>query len=619
MIYDYYCVDCGRKIHGEDIYFDLAQLLEMDLSKADQGKADDRMALISADQLKALAQRCGEQLQEQVTVKLRITLKEMLDSMAEFSRKKKYLQGTVATSQYDDLEGVLEKMFAGVSGSQMEIQQMVKSYAQELSARFEFNNRTNREPTEEEVNNTSNYLAWFWIKPFFLEDGNSEELYTVQFRAAEREERMPPVTLMDITLNTAIRGYCPECGKPVLLHTGQVPHIMVGLLGAQSAGKTSLIVSMINYIQSHYDELGIEYPNNPLCDSKYRYMIRNLKLYEYGWAMEKTAADVSTETFNASLFLTPKIQGRQPVGISNALGSRILTLIDIAGEACFDMETQSWKKNAFEVYPLIRNCQIYLLCTCIDRREYGNADGTQSFSIPSRAVLQIADQVYKSLPSTRIPPICIVATKADTMSDQPQPGRAGSNPFKKIQVDAKMLFKTQMEYLTNYYEHGTEDNRDPLRGCYEAYNMLNKRTFIAMMPVSALGRKGEKYSHEGEVVEYSEDGRFQPNQIGELAKWVLMTAGISRVDGMSYVFSHIPSYGESYVLAGEQARPDANPSKVIPYEEFSQRYLAIKKLYLNKMISLDQKISDIKQGGGWGNPERKIRKAVQEWDKKSDL
>ena len=617
MIYDYYCVDCGRKIHGSDIHFDLAQLLEMDLSKGDQSKTDDRMALISAEQLKALARRCGEHLQEQVTVKLRITLKEMLDFMAEFSRKKKYLQGTIETSQYDDLQEVLENLFAGASGSVASIRQMVSDYAQELTARFEFNNNTDKEPTEDEVNDTSNYNAWFWIKPFFLENGTSTELYTVQFRAAEREEKMPPVTLMDIMLNTAIRGYCPECGKPVLLHTGEVPHIMVGLLGAQSAGKTSLIVSMINHIQNHYDELGIEYPNNPLCDSKYRYMIRNLKLFEYGWAMEKTAADVSTETFNASLFLTPKIQGRQPAGLETAPGSRILTLIDIAGEACFDMETQSWKKNAFEVYPLIRNCQIYLLCTCIDRREYGNADGTQSFSIPSRAVLQIADQVYKSLPSSRIPPICIVATKADTMSDQPSAGRAGNNPFKSIHVDGKMLFRTQMEYLTNYYEHGSEDNRDPLRGCFEAYNMLNKRTFIAMMPVSALGRKGQKYSHEGEVIEYSEDGHFRPNQIGELTRWVLMTAGISRLDGMSYVFSHIPSYGESYVLDGENAQPDANPSKVVPIEEFTQRYVAIKKLYLNKVVPLDQSISDIRQEGkGFlRDPKKRTVEAVQNWDK----
>ena len=617
MIYDYYCVDCGRKIHGNDIYFDLAQFLEMDL-----GKTEDRMALISAGQLKELAIRCGERLQEQVPVKLKVTLKEMLDIMAEFSRKRKYLQGSIETAHYDDLRDVLEKLFAGVSASQAMIGQMASVYARELSARFEFSNGTDREPTEEEVNDTNRYYAWFWIKPFFLENGASSELYTVQFRAAGREEKSPPVTLMDIVLNTEIRGYCPECGKPVLLHTGQVPHIMVGLLGAQSAGKTSLIVSMINHIQNHYYELGIEYPNNPLCDSKYRYMMRNLQLFEYGWAMEKTAADVSTETFNASLFLTPQIQGRQPAGLDIVPGSKVLTLIDIAGEACFDMSTQSWKKNAFEVYPLIRNCQIYLLCTCIDRKEYGSADGSQRFSIPPRAVLQIADQVYKSLPSTRIPPICIVATKADTMSAQPQSARpAGRDPFKEIRIDEKMLYRTQLEYMSNYYQDGTEDNREPLIGCYNAYKNLNNKTFIAMMPVSALGRKGQKYPYEGEITEYSPDGNFQPNQIGELTKWVLMTAGISRVEGTSYVFSHIPSFGESYVLNGETPKPDANPSKVVPIDEFAQRYGGIKKLYLNRVVPLDQKISDFRQEKESiiNNPGKKIAKAVQSWDKNHSL
>ncbi len=331
---------------------------------------------------------------------------------------------------------------------------------------------------------------------------------------------------------------------------------------------------------------------------------------------------MATETFNASLFLTPQIQGRQPSSSDVLVGSRILTLIDIAGEACFDMSTESWKKNAFEVYPLIRNCQMYLLCTCIDRREYGNADGSQKFSISPRAVLQIADQVYNSLPTTRIPPICIVATKADTMSDQPEPMRPGDkNPFRDIRVDNKMLFRTQMEYLSNDYQDGREDNREPLNGCCRAYQMLKNKTYITMMPVSALGRKGKKYPHEGEVSEFSPDGYFQPNQIGELTKWVLMTAGISRIEGTSYVFSKIPSYGESYVLSGETPNPNANPSKEVPIEEFRQRYGGVKKLYINGTVPLDQKISDIiQEGKGFRrNPEKRIAEAIKTWDQNRSL
>ncbi len=281
MIYDYYCVDCGRKIPGNAIQFDLAQFLEMDVGNS----SEERIALISSSQLKEIASACRERLQEQSTVKLKVTLKQMLDIMVEFSKKKKYVQGSIETDNYINLQEILEAVFAGASASQAMISQMAFDYAKELRARFTFDDE-GREPEEEELNDTKRYCAYFWIKPFFLENGMSSDLYTVQYRVAERDEKTPPVTLMDIVLNTEIRGYCPECGKPVLLHTGQVPHIMVGLLGAQSAGKTSLIVSMINHIQNYYNDLGIEYPNNPLCDSKYRYMMRNLKLYEYGWAME---------------------------------------------------------------------------------------------------------------------------------------------------------------------------------------------------------------------------------------------------------------------------------------------------------------------------------------------
>ena len=614
MIYDYYCVDCGRKIKGERIAFDLAQLLEMNLGKS----SESRMALISAQKLQEIAQKCGKHLEDQVAVKLEVSLKEMLDIMAEYSRRRNYIHILPDMSDHYQLSENVRKLFSGATQSEAQIMQMAADYTVELESRFVFRGNPRMEPTEKELADNNNYSAYFWIKPYMLGEG---QIYTVQYRASTQEENTPPVTLQDIRLNTEIRGYCPECGKPVLLHTGQVPHIMVGLLGAQSAGKTSLIVSMISYIQNNYDTLGIEYPGNPLCDSKYRYMMRNLKLFEYGWAMEKTVADVATETFNASLFLSPKIDGRKPQGQNMAEGSSILTLIDIAGEACFDMETQTWKENAFEVYPLIRNCQIYLLCTCINRREYGNADGTDAFSIPNRAVMQIADQVYQALPSSRVPPICIVATKADTMPETASPYRPGDqNPFKTIQVDEKYLYKkTQMEYLINDYDRGSEDNREPLRGCCRAYDLLKNRTYISMMAVSALGRKGQKYPYEGEVSQYSEDGDFFPNQIDALTKWVLMTAGISRVEGTSYLFSHIPSYGESYVLKGQKTKPEAIPSKCYPIVEFTQRYNCVKKLFLNSQVDLDRRINSIFMEGRrmFGpSPESRIAKEIEKFEQR---
>ena len=62
-----------------------------------------------------------------------------------------------------------------------------------------------------------------------------------------------------------IRGYCPECNKPVLDGSGKYEHFLVGFLGAQSAGKTSLFVSMINDLPNYFGKLGIELPE-VLCE-----------------------------------------------------------------------------------------------------------------------------------------------------------------------------------------------------------------------------------------------------------------------------------------------------------------------------------------------------------------
>ena len=50
--------------------------------------------------------------------------------------------------------------------------------------------------------------------------------------------------------------------------SGKYEHFLVGFLGAQSAGKTSLFVSMINDLPNYFGKLGIELPE-VLCDGKY--------------------------------------------------------------------------------------------------------------------------------------------------------------------------------------------------------------------------------------------------------------------------------------------------------------------------------------------------------------
>ena len=68
--------------------------------------------------------------------------------------------------------------------------------------------------------------------------------------------------------------------------------------------------------------------------------------------------------------------------------------------------------NALQVYPLINGCHIFLLCTGILPEEKKEDDNEEP--IPPEAVLEISRGIYSNLREKQnVPPICIVATKAD--------------------------------------------------------------------------------------------------------------------------------------------------------------------------------------------------------------
>lgn len=110
----------------------------------------------------------------------------------------------------------------------------------------------------------ANYHMHCWVEPIYFE--GTDEIYTIRFFDEEN-----PVNLKSFENIIAIRGYCPECRKPIIKDAGRYEHKLVGFLGAQSAGKTSLFVAMINNeLPNMFTQLGIKLPD-PLCLSDGRY------------------------------------------------------------------------------------------------------------------------------------------------------------------------------------------------------------------------------------------------------------------------------------------------------------------------------------------------------------
>ncbi|MDO4322289.1 MAG: hypothetical protein Q4C61_07150 [Lachnospiraceae bacterium] len=607
MIYDYYCVDCGRKFGGEEINFDLAEFLglsgignnsvaekrnkQADAERSGTSKADSnsvvesRTTQISAERLAELAQYSGEKLVHGKPCRIEITLKELLEIMGENAGGQR-MRNLMESYKFDELDRAIDRVFSTNENIRV-ADQMVQAYKTVMYNKFSYMLHEEDEPKDEdkareERNLTENYHAYFWVEPEFFDDGRSDKLYTVKYSEEER-----PVNMRTLQAPTKIRGYCPVCGKAVLHGAGRYRHTLVGLLGAQSAGKTSAIVGLLSEMRQSFRRLGVKYPGNALCDSRYADREANMRLYENGWAVRKTNVQTSAGSFNASLLLEPASGGLP----------QIVTFIDIAGEQCYNLETQEMNRTALEVYPLINSCHVYLLCTVIDEKGYGNAEGEVQF-IPPDAVLQIAKGIYQNLREPKnVPPLCIVTTKAD-MAAKAVAGSSSDNPFMALKPDRSYLYRGQLDLMKQVYETKNDpDIRGPLKWCCDTYDELKNTTYISMISCSALGRMGKKYEGDIDNIEpyMNENGEKEPfvkQRMDILWKWVLQVIGLTVLDGSNYRVPYIPAYGESYSSgrSGEE-NSRARHRKLYRSSEALSRIDAVKKLFLNQSV-LDKRISD---------------------------
>lgn len=633
MTYKYYCVDCGNEIPGEEINFDLADLLGIrignDNSSVQRGLERDekgnfknfvkrKTTQISARKLMALAEKHNVPLKHGVRSFLKITLKEFLTVMGE-NEGGEVLAQEMRSKKYSELREALELVFQ-TSENRIVEEKLIKDWLKILEERFHFNDEANSTIAQQKeegkdsdpeihsmhmlmMQNTTNYEAGFWIEPEFFGSSSKQAIYTVRYSLHNQNAFME-----NIHEPMTIRGFCPRCGQPVIEGAGKYPHELVGLLGVQSSGKTSMIMAIIKELQDNFGYLGISYPGAPLCDSRYHIMMLNKELYDNGWAVEKTNASSNEGSFNISLKISDK----------DNRTTKLVTFVDIAGEQCYDIRNHQVNQEALQKYPVIGQCKLYILCSCIDKTGYGNADGERAI-IPENALIQIATTIYERLlginKTTKIPPLCILMTKAD-MSPKPVDRPSATNPFRNIKTPEYYLYKNQLDNLVRAYDMTDEKNiRDPLDWCGKTYDEIAKFTYVSMMSCSALGRSGVRYEGDLQnIVPFTDKGEpvgFRRVRIAILCKWIMEVLGLKTIDEMQYLLPYIPSYREYYTL-------DNNAGKdgyfTATEEDMKLRIMAIMKLFINHS-PLDQAILNEfnRENGRWlgSTLSRRLKKVAE--------
>lgn len=605
MIYDYYCIDCGEKFEGKDIRFDMAELLGLRQENSSEKAFESRATMVDLDRLNEFARYSGTKngLRHGEECVITVTLREFLELMAD-NEENKEVFGKISESTYGDKKDILKRLYTGKSIGE-EMDEDVGNFESAIQARFIYTGEEDSEQSEDE-RDLDDFEASFRVEPEFFENGRSDAVYTLKYNYD-----LNAVNLRKLGPLGEIRGYCPKCGKAVVAGAGKYRHTLVGLLGAQKAGKTSTIVAMLEELRINYRKLGIRYPGNPLWDSRSTDREINVKLYRNGWAMMKTAVDNNEGSFNATLLIEADDDNR-----TDEQKKQIFTFVDIAGEQCFDIETNTVNLEAFQVYPLINRCHIFLLCTGIAPEEEDKDKGQM---VPPEAILEISRGIYDNLREPEnIPPICIVATKADLAGDAEE-REESDNPFRRVLTNPEYQFEDELQNLSMLYDAATdEDVRNALDICLSAYDELSRVTYVSAMSCWALGRKAEKLPKDMDIhniTPYRDliDGKMHPfhrMRVGRLCRWIFQVTGVLAVDG--YTFPYIPSFGEGYRVEGMETR---GVRKKYSVEEACDRIEAVKKVFINcpdAEENLRMELRYYEENRNKWRWEKKRRKAIQE-------
>ena len=595
MIYDYYCTNCGQKMQGNNILFDLAQMLEIH-SESD---AFSIFIPFSPWDIKNKAEEMGIPLKGQI--RLEITLADLLDYMSrdldrEIDRE---AMRTMNYSQFTP-QNIVNLLSTSSLQTEEVSAERIRSFVDAITAKMITKEMPVSESDAEKwEDNAANHYAYCWVEPIYFE--GTEEIYTIKFSDEEK-----PVNLKFFENVIEIRGYCPECRKPIVRDAGRYEHKLVGFLGAQSAGKTSLFVAMINELPNMFGQLGIKLPD-PLClsDGKYDRLQYAMLLHSKGWAVPKTdAKGAAVESYNATLLVESTIKRKKV----------LITFVDIAGELCYDVSRKAINQEAFQKFPLITSCHLYMLCTCVSQKGYGNAD-QESANIPNTALLAIANAIYNNLKNpTSVPPMCLIVTKVDMAETSGGNNFGGPNPFEENGMPriprglasriGNSAFNPleQMNILKTLFDQTNNlDVLESLRWCCNTYRNLYDKTYFAMVSCSALGMQGKRFDKDKDDMERDGD-QFKSVRLDKVWTWILSNLGLMTAAKNQYLFESVPSYGEAYYST--TINPEEYPDVRMSYDlnDEKRRIDAIMELYLNRS-DLDTKLHLYDQEIGFGPGE----------------
>lgn len=615
MIYSYYCVDCGRKLDGGNITFNLSRMLGLAREERGQGEAggarksenfDDPLTLYATwQELEKYIVKSHAAVPENGNARVvRVTLQDVMEMFAQKAKNQDVKQKIQELNITDIWKGkFVDELKKDSVEENFDIQRKAEELGTLLEANFQKEeSNSEKSETENPGGEKTKYYKEILVAPEFIENMNGawggNSVYTLRYTTGSLNERHLEGFRY---AGKGIRGYCPICHAPVLQGTGKYRHLPIGFIGGFRAGKTSLIIAMLFELQNNLDS-GL--PNaTVLADSRIENLKRQQMLYQKGWQIEKTQPHSVQDSFNASV----------RVKNENGRGEyTVLTLVDIAGELCLNKNGE-FDSDAVKKYPLIDQCALYLFCTCISDAGFttdgGKPIGGDIFPIVNGIVSAFERR------NEGIPPFGIVFTKADyvdskeeenSASDTPSQNiRSERNPFREIKCNTKYFSqgKEMHENLINIFDkyQKERDYKDSLQWACRLFQEYKEKIYMSFFYCTATGKKTtsleDKIVRLEDISQNKDDKgheiHFRAAKVDVLLWWILTVTGCVPVEReKGYCCYDVPIYSEAFAMGRRRMQGSSKVRQEWPWEEWKERNAAVVQLFLNHS-ELDEKLADI--------------------------
>lgn len=581
MAYEYYCTSCGNRLKPGEVVFGLGLALGLRTKAAgEDGKGNENTAAgnmrfdiyITPEDIKKLLNRTGSEGKNHERTTVWIWGEDMLEYIL---RGKNVSKDTRVRIEEEFKQGNRDKA--------------IELIAELIAGQYVQQNKENKTRFEESLKNDLEQLftdrgmeaegsVKLVIEVEYLDNG---DIYTFSY---EMDEECANLKFQEWD-GVQIRGLCPHCHKPLVNNAGKYRHIPVGFLGKKSAGKTSLLVALAEYMKMEYAVL---------TDEKSRELKFCCDAYDKGWAPPKTLVETKERSFNVTLF-SERYEEKC-----------LITLVDIAGEL-FCRGDDEFDARALQMYPLVSACKAYVLCACITKSGYRNAEDDHTENVrelSNKGLVNVLDGIYANRrDKISVPPLAILLTKLDMAEGK----ASGNDEIREKKQFGKLFFKRECRYFDNadhlrqLYFSGDQEVVDSLNWLASVYEQYWNKTYETLLWCSPLGRSAASWpgTMNDRLVPNMEDGeqvKFIPKNLECLVDWITGTIGLTSPEGSrkGNVFNDVPSFNESYWREEQEQKAEKDIKKSYPLKDAEERIRLVEKQFFN-MSELDKQMLAIYQ------------------------